>query len=849
MVSFRSRFLRAFLLAALLPAFLFWLLVDGEIRQLREHAIHASTAQMYTTLREQTRTVAAENAEHASDRLRFFGEAIKDLAGECERVLNHVAANPAAQIPSADMSGFIYSRQPEDGTVAFIARGGNASVHARSLYQRSRLLAGTFNDALKQIPELSSVSMLTRTGLFRAAPWFDPTNPLVLTGHSRVQSMDIGSQHHWPDHLAPGDPTGAPSWTDPYIEAIENNQWIVSVLYPVRDPAGNLFAEVAFDIPVERLLTLTAPAEKGFLTGILTRHGNPLAAWPMDAPFFLALERQAETGRLPESLLKGRRDNVTLSLADDRYDVFTQPIAGTSWTAITAFPSEIVQSRETAAIFTADTLGWRKARLLALAAFVLLVAIAVTGLLQTSRRLVRPFRQLSAAADAVRKGRPELVPALLPRKPKTTEIAWLSQSFEAMATGVERRVAALSGLSQLHRNAGVTLDMPEAQYRIVQILRETLPAKGGWVDIYSSQGRRLATPAKTTAAGAVAETAPAAHSLEGDSLLSDVSRSGKPYYCEDVAGDASARAVFNGGQLPSNAAFLPLRIDEESVGVLVVFGSPRGFGTAEREVLTAYADASAVLLRRVLLYERLEKTVTELRHANYLKEHFLQNVTHELRTPLTAILGWSEILEDSGNTPELLESAIRQIRQSSNTLLMLIDDLLDLSRLERGGFVLEQGQVHALEILAAPLEALTPQATAREIQLSGPPPESPDIIFTGDRLRLQQVVWNLINNSLKFTPRGGSVRVHAEAQDHSVRFVVEDTGKGIAPADLSHVFERFRQLDSSVTRRQPGMGIGLSIAKTIVELHGGRIWAQSELGRGSAFYFEIPFSSPSNKGV
>jgi signal transduction histidine kinase len=232
--------------------------------------------------------------------------------------------------------------------------------------------------------------------------------------------------------------------------------------------------------------------------------------------------------------------------------------------------------------------------------------------------------------------------------------------------------------------------------------------------------------------------------------------------------------------------------------------------------------------------------VAELERASRLKDHFLQNVNHELRTPLTSIVGWTDLFGEEPIDPETLRRGLKQIRQSSRLLLALIDDLLDLARLDRGTLTLDWREVSIGEIVSRAVETVRLMAEARGVTLlQAPPPEDLPAV-RADPLRLQQVLWNLIVNAIKFTPRFGRVIVRIEREPERCLVSVEDDGAGIPENDLPHVFERFRQVDGSATRRHPGMGIGLSLARSLVELHGGAIWAESRVGQGSRFTFSLP---------
>jgi len=228
-----------------------------------------------------------------------------------------------------------------------------------------------------------------------------------------------------------------------------------------------------------------------------------------------------------------------------------------------------------------------------------------------------------------------------------------------------------------------------------------------------------------------------------------------------------------------------------------------------------------------------------------LKDEFLATLSHELRTPLNAILGWAQLLENEELPPEEAKQGLRVIERNARTQARLVDDLLDMSRIISGKIGLEIKPVRLPEIVDAAIHTVQPAAEAKGVVLRFLPhsPELPTV--SGDSNRLQQVVWNLLSNAVKFTPRGGRVEIGLEAFANGVQLAVADTGEGIAPTFLPHVFDRFRQADGTTTRRHGGLGLGLSIVKNLVELHGGSIRALSSgKDRGSTFVVTLPTTTP-----
>ncbi|HTT04643.1 MAG TPA: PAS domain S-box protein [Steroidobacteraceae bacterium] len=230
--------------------------------------------------------------------------------------------------------------------------------------------------------------------------------------------------------------------------------------------------------------------------------------------------------------------------------------------------------------------------------------------------------------------------------------------------------------------------------------------------------------------------------------------------------------------------------------------------------------------------------------ATRLKDEFLATLSHELRTPLTAILGWTQLLLRSGSPKEPAEQtrAIEVIDRNARAQVHLIDDLLDLSRIMTGKLRLELRQISFSGVIEAAVDSARPAAEAKGIRLRTILGASPDII-SADSNRLQQVVWNLLTNAIKFTPRDGQVHVLLQRVNSHLEMTVSDTGIGIPPSFLPHVFERFSQKDSSTSRTFGGLGLGLAICKQLVEQHGGSIRAASQgEGKGATFSVSLPLS-------
>ena len=280
----------------------------------------------------------------------------------------------------------------------------------------------------------------------------------------------------------------------------------------------------------------------------------------------------------------------------------------------------------------------------------------------------------------------------------------------------------------------------------------------------------------------------------------------------------------DGSEFPVEISLSPLETEE---GQLVA--------SAIRDITDRKAAAAE---RARLVQERAAHA-----EANRIKDEFLATLSHELRTPLNAVLGWIGLIESGAVPQEQIGRALATISRNVRAQAQLVDDLLDVSRILTGKLTVQMTALDLTDVAEAALEVVRPAAHAKQIHLGARYEQRP-ILLIGDADRLQQVIWNLLSNAIKFTPAHGRVELQVGLHRHAVEIVVRDTGEGISAGFLPHVFDRFRQQDSSTTRPHGGLGLGLAVAKSIVELHGGTIDASSAgPGRGATFRAVIPTGS------
>lgn len=329
--------------------------------------------------------------------------------------------------------------------------------------------------------------------------------------------------------------------------------------------------------------------------------------------------------------------------------------------------------------------------------------------------------------------------------------------------------------------------------------------------------------------------------LDAPLPLAEAARTGEPVWINEAAEylaryPATADAALS--PLGNEAiAALPLRVEGRVLGALAFrFAPPRIPTSAERAFITTLAYQCSIALERARLYDAE-------RRANRLKDEFLGIVSHELRTPLNAILGWARMLRTGMVKEGAQARAIATIERNATLQAQLVEDLMDASRIITDKLGLDFRRVDFARVVESAIDSVNPAAAAKSVTIR--PEIDPSVgPIQGDEGRLQQIVWNLLTNAIKFSPRGAEVHVALTSCDGAAVVSVRDHGEGIAPAFLPHVFERFCQGDATTTRRHGGLGLGLSIVRHLVEAHGGSVHAASDgLGCGSEFTFRIPIST------
>jgi signal transduction histidine kinase len=290
---------------------------------------------------------------------------------------------------------------------------------------------------------------------------------------------------------------------------------------------------------------------------------------------------------------------------------------------------------------------------------------------------------------------------------------------------------------------------------------------------------------------------------------------------------------------------VPMMFKHQVIGVLEAVNKfdNQGFDQHDLQILSTLAAQAAIAIENARLVSELQDANTRLAELDRLKSNFIAIASHELRTPLTLILGYASFLRQEAD--EAASKKLDMVLQGATQLQRLIEDMVNLNHLETGNVELDWSEFDLQTLIQEAIERQKQFALGRSLKIDMSMPPAP-LGVRADREKIAIVLNNLLNNAIKFTPPGGRIQVTARPQTGAVAVSVIDTGIGIPTEELQHIFERFHQVASHLTRREGGMGLGLPIAQGIIELHGGRIWAESVPGEGSCFTFTLPALPPRN---
>jgi signal transduction histidine kinase/HAMP domain-containing protein len=839
--SLRGRLLLGFSFLFAVPTLALWYFERRDLERLERGSRAALEAAAQDSFRQRVRDDVKFRAEELRRRLRLFEEADRGLAEQATYLFGRPLPAVASGI-GVDSHGHRWTVRPDAGSVAYVASSRAPDSEEAEELGVTRALIPAMKTLLERRTEIFSAFVHTSGGVYRQFPWSDIHAGVGRRALSEKFSRD--PINRFPRHVAAGI-AERPLWTTAYAEQGGMAGWIVTVLVPVRSASGVLQAVAGLDIDARAVVDT-----------VVSTPGSPPAHWAM-------FDSEGHTVDVPKATAEllgwspGTGDSIkhapTVPLVHLGRDLtsnrqfyrryqFSRPVEAAwqfvpdgNWIFVEFVSPDDLKAARTASGGELLAGGWVAARGNLSLAFALMAVVVLGGVLMFASWVSGPIERLASATDAMGRGHP--VPPV--HMERDDEIGRLAQSLNGMSQRVERQIATLRGLHELSR---VATEMPrygETLSRVTEIIGRFLEVERCWIYLHDVGGDRLC--AAWPAWGLTEEEARnLIVPLASESIAAFVFRTGDYYLANDLDNDPHVLPPIRKMVSAQNALFAPMRTEEGIIGVLVVTNRVAGYGEEEVNALTAFADAASLLIRNARLYEQLDTTVAELRRANRLKDYFLQNVNHELRTPLTSILGWTELFEESAVPAEAIQTGLKQVRQCALTLMALINDLLDLSRLDRGVLALELRPIDLQEVVERAAATVALMAQAKGVILDVEPPLEPMPPVVADGLRIQQVLWNLMSNAIKFTGRGGRIVVSTEQSGDRFIVTVEDNGIGIPERDLPYVFERFRQADGSATRTYSGMGIGLALARSLVELHGGTIQVESKVGRGSRFFFSLP---------
>jgi signal transduction histidine kinase len=490
---------------------------------------------------------------------------------------------------------------------------------------------------------------------------------------------------------------------------------------------------------------------------------------------------------------------------------------------------------------------------------VLLLGVSVV----VTRSITRPVHRLAEAAQGLAKGdlsqKVEVV--TLPQPfgiGDQDEIGLLTQAFNKMVIElrdlyqdlegkVEARTKQLTAAADVARAASASLNLDIVLQTSVELICERFGFYHASVFIIEPGSSVAVLRESTSEAGRILKARQHQLTVGSRSLVGAATATRQPRIVQDVLADPTH---FKNPLLPETRAeaVIPLLSGETVIGALDVQSTEvNAFLPDLVDLLSTLADQIAVAVQHARLYERQKETAEHLAEVDHLKTEFLTVMSHELRTPLNSIIGFARVILKGIDGPltELQKSDLTSIYNNGQHLLGLINNILDFSKLEAGKMELcfEAVDVRAKieKVLSTATGLIKDKAITLKSQLS-----DDSFVVCADSTRVEQVLLNLVSNAVKFTETG-QVTVAAYRNHHHVVVSVADTGLGIPPDKLSEIFKEFTQVDSSNTRRFSGTGLGLPIAKKLVEMHGGEIWAESKVDQGSVFSFSLPIEQAADK--
>ena len=422
----------------------------------------------------------------------------------------------------------------------------------------------------------------------------------------------------------------------------------------------------------------------------------------------------------------------------------------------------------------------------------------------------------------------------------------LFQELEARTSELARSVGELRALGDVGQAVSSTLDLQTVLSTIVGHAVQLSGTSGGVIYEYDEAAQEFHLRASHRMEQEVVEALRASPIRLGEGATGRAVMTRAPVQVSDILDEREYTATRVRPMLTRlgyrSLLSVPLLREQQIMGGLTVWRKEAGNFSAEVvNLLQTFATQSALAIQNARLFREIEDKSREIEAANRHKSEFLANMSHELRTPLNAIIGFSEVLGERmfGELNEKQAEYTEDILSSGRHLLSLINDILDLAKVEAGRMDLELAKFDLPLAIDNALTLIRERATRHGIRLHHSVDERLGE-FYGDERKIKQILLNFLSNAVKFTPEGGRVDVDAVLADGAVEISVSDTGVGIAPEDQETIFEEFRQVGTDYAHKREGTGLGLTLTKKFVEMHGGKIWVESELGKGATFTFTLP---------
>jgi signal transduction histidine kinase len=428
----------------------------------------------------------------------------------------------------------------------------------------------------------------------------------------------------------------------------------------------------------------------------------------------------------------------------------------------------------------------------------------------------------------------------------------LFQELQARTRELARSVGELKALGEVGQTVSSTLDLETVLTRIASHAVQLTGAAGGVIYEYDEESEVFHLRGSHQIEKEFVEALRASPIHLGGGALGQAAFTRTPVEVADILDEQEYRATRMRPVLRQlgyrSLLAVPLLREQQIMGGLTIFRrTPGSFPPEVVNLLQTFATQSVLAIQNARLFREIEDKSHQIEAANRHKSEFLANMSHELRTPLNAIIGFSEVLQERlfGELNEKQAEYTDDILTSGRHLLSLINEILDLSKVEAGRMELELTTFDLPLAIDNARTFVRERATKHGINLDVSIDKGLGE-FKGDERKIKQILLNLLSNAVKFTPEGGRIGIQAKQVDGAAEISVSDTGIGIGPEDQARIFEEFRQVGGDYAHKSEGTGLGLTLAKKFVELHGGKIWVQSEVGKGSTFTFTLPMrpSSP-----